>query len=98
MMEVRERLILILLYLIIASYGLLALSLIAYGIMDLSKGQPDRGSSIRPTDESRTAPDRRAAFRKRGWANTWLPGNIENLQATRTPNRRVVMWQRRIDG
>jgi hypothetical protein len=47
MMEVQERIIFILLYLMIAAYGLLALGLIAQAILDLKRKKCEERSSIR---------------------------------------------------
>lgn len=78
MMEVRERIILILLNVIIAGYGLLALQLIGQAIYNLRRKERNRRDSNRPTDESTTDSDYRAALRKRGWLNRWLRENIQS--------------------
>lgn len=79
-MEVRDRIISILLDLTISAYVLLALSLIAGAILDSRK--QCRPRSIRSKGQSRTDSDYRAIFRKRGWLNRWLPAKSEmNLPA-----------------
>ena len=81
-MKILQPKLLILLYLIIGAYGLVALHLIAHGILDLRKRERDGRSSIRPPDESGTISDRVAALRKCGWSNTWLPREYRNQRAT----------------
>ena len=79
-MEVRDRIISILLDLTISAYVLLALSLIARAILDSRKQY--RSPSLRSKGPSRPDPDYRAVFRKRGWLNRWLPAKSEmNLPA-----------------
>jgi hypothetical protein len=75
-MQIRERIISILLNVIIAGYGLLALQLIGQAIYNLRRKERNRRDSNRTTDESIT--DYRAALRKRGWLNTWLRQNIQS--------------------
>ena len=91
-MKIWESLMLVFLYLTIAAYGLLAPYLIVHGIVKLSeKDERDMRSSIRPVHSSRTASEHGAALRKRGWANRWLPRNIElNVPAARTPGRKLA--------
>jgi hypothetical protein len=79
-MEVRDRIISILLDLTISAYVLLALSLIVRTILDSRKQYRPR--SIRSTRQSRVDSDYYAVFRERGWLNRWLPAKSEmNLPA-----------------
>jgi len=86
-----QPILLIFVYLIIGAYGLLAVHLVAHGILDLRKRDRNGRSSIRSLDESRTISDRVAALRKCEWANRWLPRNIElNVPVARTPGWKVA--------
>lgn len=76
MMELRQRIVFGFVYLTLAAYGLLAPYLITRGVLDLRNGNRDRRNSIRLPSRSSRSSDRTAAFQKRGWANTWLPGNV----------------------
>ena len=75
MMEIRQRIVFGFVYLVLVAYGLLAPYLITRGVLDLRNGNRERRSSIRLPSRSSRSSDR-MAFQKRGWANTWLPGNV----------------------
>jgi hypothetical protein len=76
MIELRQRIIFGFVYLTLAAYGLLAPYLISRGVLDLRNGNRDRLVSIRLPPRPSRSSGRTAAFQKRGWTNTWLPGNV----------------------
>ena len=75
MMELQQKIIFGFVYLTLAAYGLLAPYLITRGVLDLRNGNHNR--RIRLPFRSSRSSDRTAAFQKRSWANTWLPGMSE---------------------
>jgi hypothetical protein len=81
-MDIWEQVTLIFLYVTIGGYVVLALMLLVHGYFQLTRPEDLIKAVRRSSAGDRPSVHAPKHFRKRGWANTWLPRNLElNLSA-----------------